>query len=147
MKNSNAKISEIQGIKEIKKSSKKIDSINLDKIKIDLSKRDKSIPLDKKEIQSSKSLYNGTEGMKEGEKKKFRSKIRRGLHSFCNQILGKDRSEEERKESVKSFLAFYKKNWKINDFKIESFTQSKDDSDLKDYKNLLNLISSSMGKK
>jgi hypothetical protein len=145
MKNSIKENSKIQGIKESKKSINQ-DSINLDKIKIDLSKRDKSIPLDKIEISSNKSLYKGMEGMKSEDQKKFRSKIRRSLHSFCNQILGKDRSEEERKESIKNFLIFYKMNWKIQDFRIENFSQSKDELDLKDYKNLLNLISSSLQK-
>lgn len=132
--------------KSKKSNSKKSDSINLENIKVDLKNADKSVPLNKESIQSSKSIYSKTEGMKEEEKKKFRSKIRRALHSYCNQILGKDRSEEERKTAIKSFLSFYKENWKIQDFKMENFTQSKDADDLADYRNLLKFVSSSLAK-
>lgn len=124
--------------------SRNQDSINLSNIQIDLAKRDKNIPLDKETVKSNKSLYKGMEGMKGEDQKKFRSKIRRALQSFCNQVLGKDRSEEERVASIKSFLKFYQENWKIQDFKIENFSQSKDLDDLKDYKNLLALVQSSL---
>lgn len=145
MKNSNAKETPAQGV-EVSKGKKNTDTINIDKVKVNLKKADKSVSLDKTAVQASKSLYKGTDGMKGEDHKKFRSKIRRGLHSFCNQILGKDRSEEERKASVKSFLSFYKINWRVQDFKIESFTQSKDEADLKDYKDLLKFVASSLEK-
>lgn len=126
------------------RKKKNTDSINLDGIKINLSKGKKSL-LDKVSVSSKREIYKGTDLMNQEEKKKFRGKIRRTLRSFTNSILGKDRSEKERTESVKSFLKFYKENWKIQDFKIENFSQSKDEMDLKDYKNLLIYLQSVLG--
>jgi len=119
--------------------------VNLENVKVQVKKGKKEL-ITKKAVNARHSLYKGTESMKQEEMKKFRSKIRRTLRSFVNQILGKDRSEEERTKSVKDFLSFYKKTWKINDFKIENFTQSKDDADLKDYKDLLVFVSSTLEK-
>lgn len=133
----------VQGT-EVKKNA---DSVNISSIKKGIAKgKDKNPNLTKTAVQASKSLYKGTDGLSGEEQKKFRSKIRRGLHSFVNQILGLDRPAAERKESIASFMKFYKLNWKIQDFKIESFSQSKDEQDLKDYKTLLAEVRKSMDK-
>ena len=131
--------------KKAKKSVKKstsTDSINIDKIKIDVSKGKKDLLTKEKSISGKKDLYKGTEGLNSEEKKKHRGKIRRELHRYVNAILGKDRSNEERTQSVKKFLSFYKSNWKVQDFKIENFTHSQNDADLKDYKALLSFVQS-----
>ena len=121
----------------------KKDVVNVEKIKINLSKGSKDL-LTKESVFSRKELYKGMEGKNSEEKKKFRGSIRRELKRFVNSILGKDRSEKERENSIVEFLDFYKKNWKIQDFKIENFSQSKDESDLRDYKNLLKYIQSTL---
>lgn len=139
--NQNQKISNPKKEKKVKSEKTEI---NLNSVKINLSKGKNSL-LDKVSVSSKREIYKGTETMNQEEKKKFRGTIRRKLRSFTNQILGKDRSEKERTESVKNFLSFYKENWKIQDFKIENFSQSKDEIDLKDYKNLLIYISSVLG--
>lgn len=135
-------------IKEGKGSSSKIDSkkdsINIENLKINLSKGKNNL-LDKIESSNQrKSLYNGMDQMGSEDQKKFRSKIRRELRRYINSILGKDRKEEERIKSIKSFMKFYKENWKIQDFKIENFSHSKNESDRKDITNLLDYLKSIM---
>lgn len=122
---------------------KKIDAINLDKAKINIKKID-ATQLTKERITTEKNLYIGTENMTSDEKKKFRGKIRRDLGRFVNQILGKDRSEDERTKSIQEFLTFYKSHWKITDFKIDNFSQCKDETDLQDYKTLLSVVKSAL---
>jgi hypothetical protein len=134
------------------KSSKKIqieeapiqDAVNLENIKIDVSKIDANV-LSKEKITTEKHLYIGMENKSSEEKKKHRGKIRRDLDRFVNQILGKDRSAEERAASILSFLDFYKSNWKITDFKIDNFSQIKEKEKIQDYKDLLDAVKQSMG--
>lgn len=127
MEKSNAKISKSKGSK---KSSKKSDSANAEKIKNSL--------LEKRGIDAKKNLYSFDHaGMNAEDQKKFRSSLRRKLFKFSNSILGIDRTNEEREESIKEFLKFYKSNWKINDFRIENFSQKKDESAIGDYKKIL----------
>lgn len=136
----NQKIENPAKEKKVKKEkASKTDAINFEKVKINLSKGDKSL-LSKTSVFSKKSIYVGLEKLNSEEKKKFRGFIRRELRRFVNQILGKDRSESERIDSIKKFLSFYKKHWQIQDFKIENFSQSKDEIDLKDYKDLLTYV-------
>lgn len=120
------------------------DAINFDKVKIDISKGNKSLITKERSVNSKKSIYKGTEEMGEEDKKKFRGKLRRELRKFVNSILGKDRSTEERTQSILSFLKFYKKNWQLQDFKIENFSQSKNPTDQKDYSELLKYVQSTL---
>lgn len=135
MKNSEIKTQKNAGKKESAKTQ--IDNINLEKIKINLEKGDKKLLSKEGKMPNQKNLYKLPDGLGIEEQKKFRSKIRRKIASFCNDILGKDRKDEERKESVKKFMTFYKENWKIQDFKIENFSQSKDEDQRKDIIDLL----------
>lgn len=131
-----------------KKNSKKenLDSVNLDNVKVNVSKGEKSlISKELNSISVKRSIYQIPEEMK-GDEKKFRGKIRRELKRFVSSILGKDRNEEERTKSISEFLKFYKKNWKIQNFKIEDFTNSTNESDKKDYLDLLNYVKSTMEK-
>jgi len=125
----------------IKEESK---GINLKNIKIDL-KKGKSNLLDKENRSSSKSIYKGLEGLSSDGMKKKRGEIRRLVKGYINSILGKDRSENERTKSIESFLSFYQSNWKIQDFKIENFSNSKNESDRKDMINLLDYLKSILG--
>jgi len=132
-------------LKDAKKESQSNDALNASNIKIDLSKGKKSL-LDKEDAKgSSKSIYKGLDALGSEDKKKKRSKIRRGLRGYINDILGKDRSDEERLISIESFMEFYKENWKIQDFKIENFSSSRNEIDLKDCKNLLDYLKSIIG--
>lgn len=119
------------------------DIINADAIKINLSGINPDL-LSKSRITTEKHIYIGIDHLSQEDRKKFRGKIRRDLGRYVNQILGKDRKDEERIASIQSFLEFYKKNWKIMDFKIDNFSQSKNEMDIQDYKDLLHVVQSSL---
>jgi len=126
--------------KESKKSQKEtVDQINLENVKINLKNGDQSL-LTKTESDSHKNLYLGMEGKTQEERKKRRGWLRRERNRFINQILGKDRTDDERTDSIQKFLIFYKENWRVNDFKIETFCQTKDESELQDCKALLEYV-------
>lgn len=124
-----------------KKEKKSTNEINLSSVKVNLSKGQKSL-ITKEKILSKREIYKGTDLMNQEEKKKFRGQIRRELQRFSNSILGKDRSNVEREKSVKDFLKFYRDNWKIQDFKMENFSQVKDPMTVKDLTDLLKYIQS-----
>jgi len=119
-----------------KDKKKSIDNANLSKIKESKG--------EKKDITRS-SLYKGVDALSMRDQKKERSKIRRKLDAFCNAILGKDRSKEEKEGSIKEFNAFYKKNWKLNDYKIDNFSNRSDEDQRKDYQLILDLAKKSLG--
>ena len=140
MKNSGNKTAKT----EIKKEN--LDSVNLENVKVNVAKGKKElISKELNSISVKRSIYSIPDEMK-GDEKKFRGKIRRELKRFVASILGKDRNEDERKKSISEFLKFYKKNWKIQNFKIEDFTNSTNESDKKDYLDLLNYVKSTMEK-
>ena len=83
------------------KIQKKTDRINLSNVKLNFSKGKKSLLT--KESKSRKKIYI------QELSKADRSKIRNQIERFANNILGKDRSENERKENV-NFSNSIKKN-------------------------------------
>lgn len=122
-----------------KKNAEK--EINLENLKFDLSKGRKDL-LNKESQSNSREIYKGMDNLNSDDKKKKRSKIRRDLKNFRNDILGKDRSDKERENAIKSFMQFYKENWKIQDFKIENFSNAKNEIDLQDNIQLLDYLKS-----
>ncbi len=85
------------------------------------------------------NLYNHSalqelKGKSDKEKRGF---LRRKLESFRSNILGIDRKKEEREKSLKEFISFYKKFWRIQDFKFESFSNQKDSDFQRDYEKIL----------
>ncbi len=77
------------------------------------------------------------------DQKKSRGKIRSRLSGFMKDILGKDRSDQERRGSIKGFKKFYKENFSLNDFSIESLLSSRKNGDqIQDYKDMLIMIKS-----
>jgi hypothetical protein len=126
---------------EIEIQKNQVDEINLANVKFDFSKDGKNLS-----SVSNKSLYKGTEGMTTDEKKKFRRDLRKNLSQFVSVILGKNRTNEERKQGISDFLKFYRKNWIVTDFRIETFSEKRNEGDLKDFKNLLQVVSQSLGK-
>jgi hypothetical protein len=126
---------------EIEIQKNQVDEINLSNVKFDFSKDGKNLS-----SVSNKSLYKGTEKMTLEEKRKFRRDLRKTLSQFVSQILGRNRSNEERKEGIKKFLVFYRENWIVTDFRIETFSEKRNEADLKDFKNLLSVVSQSLGK-
>lgn len=85
------------------------------------------------------------------EGKKFRNRLRNKIKFFCNQIfiyskqLLVNPKNNEAKESLKNviteFKKFYKENYKLNDFSIESISQAKDEK-TNDIKLMLEILKS-----
>lgn len=122
---------------------------NLGNVKKKISLKKESLELIEKEGKDSlkgtsrKSIYKGFESLSTDEKKTFRGKIRRDLNNFVKEILGKGRSNSEREKAIEEFMEFYKMHWRITDFRIENFSQKTNEGDIKDYKNLLKVVSQS----
>lgn len=74
-------------------------------------------------IEFTAIQINGDEG------KKFRSKLRKKLENFCNNISVnyKMQRSEILLENIASFDLFYKENYKTNDYSINSITHTKDE--------------------
>lgn len=96
--------------------------------------------------QSRSSLYKGMDDLSIKDQKKERSKIRRRLDNFISDILGMDRKKEEKESSIKEFNSFYKKNWKIQDFKIDNFSNQSDEDKRKEFTLILDLAKKSLHK-
>lgn len=129
---------------KIEKAESKKDSVNLASAKINLKNSKKELATKQKDQSSRKDLYVGVSLLSSEEQKKFRGKIRRDLHRYVNNILALDRSDEEKEKYILEFLEFYKKNWKIQDFKIENFSMSQNPIDRKDYSDLLEFVKSTL---
>jgi hypothetical protein len=107
-------------------------NINLSKIQNDLkeSKKERSV--------SSNDLYVYPKGISlDEDKKKFRTKLRRRIHKFYTDIcIYQDNLESD----ILEFMEFYKANYKIQDFKIENFSNSRNADNLKAYSKLLDIV-------
>lgn len=125
-------------LKKKGKKEEKTDDANLSKIKD--AKKDKG-----GKDQTRSSIYRGMDALSMKDQKKERSKIRRKLDAFINAILGLDRSKEDKEKSLKEFNAFYKGNWKIQDYKIDNFSNRSDEDQRKDYQKVLDLAKKSLG--
>jgi CRISPR/Cas system-associated endonuclease/helicase Cas3 len=134
-------------VQKIEKSN--VDAANATTIKKKISLKKESLELiekEGKEFQNlpSKSVYKGIDNLSSKDQKIKRGKIRRTLDRYVSIILGKDKSDAERIQGIENFLEFYKENWKITDFKLENFSNKKNEQDLKDYKNLLDVVRRSL---
>lgn len=82
------------------------------------------------------TLYNYPENYTQvmingGEGKTFRSKLRRKVESFANQIFIALRTKDAEKlqTSISAFEVFYKENYKVNDFSLQSISQKKENTE------------------
>lgn len=134
--------------------SKKVNEVS----KINLSTiADRLSKIEVKDKKVKNTIYIYPEGWTQDkinsvEGKKFRNKLRNKIKFFCNQIFlfakqlqvnSKDAdSTKKLNDAVKEFKSFYKTNYKINDFSIESISQAKDEK-TNDIKLMLDIIKSS----
>ena len=70
----------------------------------------------------TKEIINGEEG------RKYRNRLRSRLKSFANNIFfyAKGENIEALKVEIDKFDSFYKENYRINDYSINSITNSKE---------------------
>lgn len=77
------------------------------------------------------------------EEKKMRSKLRRSLSNIIDKIVIE---KKDNKENVKEFISFYKLNYILNDFSIESITNSSDELLLEDLKRVFEIVKKQLEK-
>lgn len=92
-------------------------------------------------------LYNYPETFKETDinsvlGKRFRNRLRSKLQNFCNNIFvyAKTNDAEKLQIEVDFFNAFYKENYRINDYTISSLTNSPKEGKNKDLETLLSIV-------
>lgn len=119
--------------KTVKKSTlknevEKLQKINLSKYAEKLSK------VDVKEKKKKETIYNYPEGFTEQkinseEGKKFRNKMRNELKRHTNNILvfAKTNQNENLQKQISAFCEFYKTNYRINDFSINSISRKEEE--------------------
>lgn len=91
---------------------------------------------------SSPSLYRieGWENFTDKQKKTYRRKMRTQLRKFMQDILGKDRSNDERKKSVKEFQKFFKDNYISSTLDASAIYSGNDAGKRKDYEDMIAVI-------
>lgn len=80
------------------------------------------------------------DAMGDRERKSFRRKMRSNLQRFSNQILGKDRSDEERLNACKEFKKYFKENYLASKLDASAIYQGSNDSKRKEYQDMIEII-------
>lgn len=144
----NANVSKVETKKS--KKSNEVVKLNVQSIADRLNK----IEIKDKKVKNTIYIYpegwtqdkiNSTEG------KKFRNKQRNKIKFFCNQIflfskqlLVNSKNEDAKKSlsnTIADFKKYYKENYRLNDFSIESISQAKEDK-TNDIKLMLEILKS-----
>lgn len=122
------------------KTEQKIEKLNLSQFAERLSKIEVKEKVKKETVYIYPENYtladiNGDKG------KRFRSSKRTALNRFCNNIFvyAKTNNSEQLKKEISSFETFYKENYKLNDYSINSLTRKADEK-TKDIELMLNII-------
>lgn len=99
------------------------------------------------EKRTKETIYVYPEGMTENEKsgekgKKFRNKLRNQMKRFANNIFvhAKTNSPVELQKEIDLFDAFYKINYRTNDYSFASISNTKNEGKEKDLKLMLEII-------
>lgn len=135
-KNQNASASTI-----VNAEKKEIVKMNLDKFSAQL----EGMQLKEKKIRETLYIYPEDfrkEDIGSDKGKKFRNSLRNAMKRHCNNILSftKQKNEEKLQDELKSFNAFYKKNYRLNDFSLASISNSSDPSKERDLSLMMEII-------
>jgi len=119
----------------------KVVNLNLEKFEKSL----ESVSL--KEKKTRETIYNypegwGKEKINSEEGKKFRNSLRNQMKRFSNNVFYYAKIKENDKliAEIDAFNAFYLKNFRINDYSLDSITQSKDDAKSRDLSLMMDII-------
>lgn len=119
---------QVKTANKVENKTANLDKVNLSKFAEKLSK------VEVKEKKKKSLLYKYPEGFTEAminsdEGKRFRSKCRTALKRFCNNIFvfAKINSVEKLKAEISAFKIFYKENYLVNDFSLNSLTSKADE--------------------
>lgn len=124
-------------VKAIKTTIESKESVNLEKnrlTEINLSQfADKLANVELKVKKEKETLYKYPDGwnkekINSEEGKHFRNKLRNRLKSICNNIFyyAKTQDAENIKLEIEKFDKFYLENYRINDYTVNSITNSKE---------------------
>lgn len=118
----------MSNVKNVNAKNEKLSKINFDKFTT------KVYNVSEKSSSQRATLYNypenfGAMQINGIEGRNFRGKLRRELQTICNAIYLSKKSKDGEKfvSAVNSFMKFYKTNFKLNDFSINSITNTKDE--------------------
>lgn len=135
---------------KIKNASKAIDAkkdeivnINLSKFASELENKGNSHIRNERETIYVYPSSIPKERINEKEGKQFRGKMRNQIKRFANNIFyeSKRNEIENVKAEIAKFDAFYKENYRINDYSLKSLSSSNDEGKNKDIDLLLRIIS------
>ena len=130
---------------------KKIDSATLKIVaeKVVKAKKEKSPKVEKERKTATKEknyIYKfqiADTKLSDKDAKKYRNKLRRKMLNITNLII----VSKDKRESIKDFIALYKKEYILNDFSLASFSNSSDETKREDFEKVLSLVKSSLAKK
>lgn len=98
----------------------------------------------KKGFKNSPSIYSipleKWDAMDDKDRKKFRRGMRNKLNHFKNDLLGKDRSMQDRKNAKKDFIKFFKDNYISSKLESSSIYQGNNEIIRKDYDDMIKMI-------
>jgi hypothetical protein len=127
--------------KKLDASSKKLDASSKN-IQRDIESRLKDIP--KGGYINSPSIYkidqDRWDAMNDRDRKKFRRDMRSKLQRFSNNILGKDRSDKDRRDAIKEFKSFFKENYISSKLDASSIYQGSNGSKRKEIEDMIFII-------
>lgn len=117
-------------------------------VNLNLEKFEKSLEsVSLKEKKTRETIYNYPEGwdktkINSEEGKKFRNSLRNQMKRFSNNVFVFTKTKENEKliAEIDAFNAFYLKNFRINDYSLDSITQSKDDAKSRDLSLMMDII-------
>lgn len=118
---------------------KNVKNINLDQIKIENIKND----IRNETKSTNQSIYKFPSNLDSEDKKQIRTKIRRKLKKYFYWHIvqsGSTKEPTELKKYILEFLQYYQDNWNVVDFKIENFSNSRNEKELKNHTELLNVV-------
>jgi hypothetical protein len=130
-------------VKNANVDSKKLSTLNLSALSKNLKERVVS------EKNQKSLLYNYPEkwtsvNINGGEGKSFRGKIRTQLQNFADNIYisVKQNNSEKLFSEIKNFKVWYKTNFKLNDFSLNSLTHQKDNFSISEMLEIIKKVES-----
>lgn len=87
-------------------------------------------------------VQSQTEKLAPKKAKQYRQKMRRILENFYFSICIK----KDNAEAIKNFIVHYKAHYILNDFSVQSLTDSRDEGKIESYKQLLKVVQQSLSK-
>jgi len=114
-----------------KNASAKLSTINFSKIESKVKNFEVKVTSNKKSTLYIYPESFTSKDINEVKGKNFRGGLRRKITNFSNNILSfsKQKNAELLLNEIQSFEIFYKENYKVNDFSLQSISQKKENTE------------------